>query len=79
MLRDKANFKVLAGLITVLLNEEVKIDEILESESNQESRDDKFNRRGVSRTRNSKNEVIIVEIQQTRELYYLGTYTLRRS
>jgi len=70
MLRDKANFKVLAGLITVLLNEEVKIDEILESESNQESRDDKFNRVDI-KARNSKDEVIIVEIQQTRELYYL--------
>jgi len=70
MLRDKANFEVLEGLITVLLNEKVEIDEILESESNQESRDDKFNRVDI-KARNSKNEVIIVEIQQTRELYYL--------
>ena len=35
MLRDKANFAVLEGLITVLLNEPVHIIEILESESNQ--------------------------------------------
>ena len=41
MLRDKANFGVLEGLITVLLNEEVHIVEILESESNQDSIDDK--------------------------------------
>ena len=34
MLRDKANFAVLEGLITVLLNEEVHIVEILESEGN---------------------------------------------
>lgn len=44
MLRDKANFGVLEGLVTVLLNEEVKIIELLESESNQNARDDKFNR-----------------------------------
>ena len=37
MLRDKANFAVLEGLITVLLNEEVHIVEILESEGNQET------------------------------------------
>ena len=44
MLRDKANFGVLEGLITVLLNEPIKIDEILESESNQDNDRDKFNR-----------------------------------
>ena len=35
LLRQKANFGVLEGLLTVLLNEEVKIVEILESENNQ--------------------------------------------
>jgi hypothetical protein len=44
MLRDKANFGVLEGLITVLLGETVHIVELLESEGNQESEDDKFNR-----------------------------------
>ena len=33
LLRQKANFGVLEGLLTVLPNEEVKIVEILESES----------------------------------------------
>jgi predicted transposase YdaD len=37
MLRDKANFSVLEGLITVLLNEPVKIVEIMESEANQDT------------------------------------------
>ena len=32
MLRDKANFAVLEGLITVLTGEVVKIEELLESE-----------------------------------------------
>ena len=70
MLRNKANFGVLEGLITVLLNEEVHIDEILESEGNQDAYDDKFNRVDV-KAKNSKGEIIIVEIQLTRELYYL--------
>ena len=40
MLRDKANFAVLEGLITVLTGEQVKIVEILESEGNQENASD---------------------------------------
>lgn len=70
MLRNKANFGVLEGLITVLLNEDVHIEEILESEGNQEYEDDKFNRVDI-KAKNSKGEIIIVEIQLTRELYYL--------
>lgn len=70
MLRDKANFDVLEGLITVLLKEKVTIVEILESEANQDDVDDKFNRVDI-KAKNSKDEIIIVEIQQTRELHYL--------
>jgi predicted transposase/invertase (TIGR01784 family) len=70
MLRDKANFGVLEGLITVLINEKVRIVEILESEGNQETEDDKFNRVDI-KAKNEKGEIIIVEIQLTRELYYL--------
>ena len=43
MLRDKANFAVLEGLITVLTGEQVTIAEILESEGNQENASDKSN------------------------------------
>ena len=70
MLRDKANFDVLEGLMTVLIGEKVTIDEILESEGNQESETDKYNRVDVM-ARNSKGEYIIVEVQLTRERYYL--------
>lgn len=70
MLRDKANFGVLEGLITVLLEEPIHIKQILESEGNQEAADDKFNRVDI-KAENSKGEIIIVEIQLTRELYYL--------
>lgn len=70
MLRDKANFAVLEGLITVLLGEQVTISEILESEGNQNQETDKFNRVDVM-AKNSKGEIIIVEVQLSRQLYYL--------
>lgn len=70
LLRQKANFDVLDGFLTVMLNEEIKIVEILESEGNQESADDKFNRVDI-KALNSKGEIILVEIQNTRELHYL--------
>ena len=70
LLRQKANFDVLNGFLTVMLGEEIKIVEILESEGNQESVDDKFNRVDI-KALNSKGEIIIVEIQNTREIHYL--------
>ena len=70
MLRDKANFAVLEGLITVLTGEVVKIEELLESEGNQESASDKFNRVDI-KAKNVKGEIIIVEVQLTRQLYFL--------
>ena len=70
MLRDKANFSVLEGLMTVLIGESMKIMEILESESNQDMPDDKFNRVDI-KAKNSKGDIIIVEVQLTRELYFL--------
>ena len=70
LLRQKANFDVLEGFLSVLLDEEVKIIEILESEGNQLTADDKFNRVDI-KAKNDKGEIIIVEIQNPRELYYL--------
>ena len=70
MLRDKANFAVLEGLLTVLLGEKITIIELLESESNQLTADDKFNRVDI-KAKDSKGEIIIVEVQNTREIYYL--------
>ena len=70
ILRDKANFGVLEGLLTVLLEEQVTIVELLESESNQDAPEDKFNRVDI-KAKNSRGEIIIVEVQLTRELYYL--------
>ena len=70
MLRDKANFDVLEGLITVLLGEKITIEEILESEGNQKAEDDKFNRVDI-KAKDSKGSIIIVEVQLTTQLYYL--------
>ena len=71
LLRQKANFGVLEGFLTVFLGEKITIVELLESEGNQLSEDDKFNRVDI-KALNDKGEIIIVEIQNTRELYYLG-------
>lgn len=69
LLRNKANFVVLEGFLSELLFDTIRIKQILESESNQESKDDKFNRVDIL-TQNSKNELIIVEIQSTYEIDY---------
>ena len=70
LLRQKANFDVLEGFLTVFLEEKITIVELLESKGNQLSADDKFNRVDI-KALNSKGEIIIIEIQNTRELYYL--------
>ena len=70
LLRQKANFGVLEGFLTVFLGEKVTIVDILESESNQQDEFDKFNRVDI-KARNSKGEIIIVEVQNTSEVFYL--------
>ena len=44
ILREKANFEILEGFLSELLRTDVKIDSILESESNKENDEDKSNR-----------------------------------
>lgn len=70
LLRQKANFDVLEGFLTVFIGEPIQIIELLESEGNQDAADDKFNRVDI-KAKNSKGEIIIIEVQNTRELYYL--------
>ncbi len=67
LLRNKANFAVLEGFLSELFFDDIRIEKILESEGNQETEDDKFNRVDIL-TQNSKNELIIVEIQNTYEI-----------
>lgn len=69
MLRHKANFGILEGFLSELLGEEIKIKQILDSESNKESEDDKFNRVDVL-VENSKGELVIIEVQNSKEYDY---------
>ena len=70
LLRSKANFEILEGFLSELLNENIAILEILESESNKESAHDKFNRADL-KVKNSVGEIIIIEVQYEREHDYL--------
>jgi predicted transposase/invertase (TIGR01784 family) len=69
LLRDKANFKVLEGLLTTLLNEKITIKNLLESESNQEEEYDKYNRVDML-AENSKGNLILIEVQNNNEYAY---------
>jgi len=70
ILRSKANFEILEGFLSELLFEEITILEVLESESNKELKEDKFNRVDI-KVKNSNEEIILIEIQYDRELDYL--------
>ena len=70
ILRSKANFEILEGFLSELLFEDITILEILESESNQEQKDDKFNRLDI-KVKNQKDEIILIEIQYDREMDYM--------
>ena len=66
LLRNKANFDVLEGFLSELLLEEVKIQSILESESNKSSAAAKFTKVDLLvKLRDEKN--VIIEVQVTRE------------
>ena len=69
LLRQKSNFVVLEGFLSTLLNESIKIVRMLESEGNKTDPDDKFNRVDML-AENSRGELIIIEVQNTRELSY---------
>jgi hypothetical protein len=66
ILRHKANFGILEGLLSELLRRDVKIKEILEGESNQEKEKDKFNRVDVLAKLDGE-ELVIIEVQNTWE------------
>lgn len=69
MLRHKANFDILEGFLSELLGEEVKIRKVLDSESNKETEDDKFNRVDVL-VELADEELVIVEVQNSKEYDY---------
>jgi len=70
ILRSKANFGILEGFLSELFQEDIKIKSLLSEEGNKETQDDKSNSVDIL-IENTKGEIIIVEIQNTRELDYL--------
>ncbi|WP_298452877.1 Rpn family recombination-promoting nuclease/putative transposase [uncultured Prevotella sp.] len=69
LLRNKADFGVLEGLLTTLLGEKITINRLLESESNQEDEFDKYNRVDML-AEDSKGELILIEVQNNNEYAY---------
>lgn len=69
LLRNKANFDVLEGLLTTLLGEKITIQRLLESESNQEDEFDKCNRVDML-AEDSKGNLLLIEVQNNNEYAY---------
>ena len=69
LLRNKANFDILEGFLSELLQEIIKIRQILDSESNKETSNDKHNRVDLL-VENTKGELIIIEVQNSKEYDY---------
>ena len=69
LLRNKADFTVLEGFLSELLKEDIQIQDILESESNQRIDTDKYNRVDIL-VKNAKGELVIIEIQNQNEYDY---------
>ena len=70
ILRSKTNFGILEGFLSELLFTDITILEVLESESNQDYQDNKYNRVDI-KVIDSNQKIIIIEIQYSRELDYL--------
>ncbi|NEP12149.1 MAG: Rpn family recombination-promoting nuclease/putative transposase, partial [Symploca sp. SIO2C1] len=69
LLRNKANHVVLAGFLSELLGKQIKIQSILESESNPQAEDDKLNRVDIL-AENDQGELILIEVQNNTEQDY---------
>ena len=69
LLRQKANFGILEGFLSELLKEDIEILEVLDSESNKETEEDKFNRVDVL-VKDNQGELIIIEVQNAYALDY---------
>ncbi len=70
ILRDKANFDILEGFLSALLKTHIVIEDILESESSREEEKQKFYRVDLL-VRDSRNQLIIIEVQAETESDYL--------
>ena len=70
ILRSKANFGILEGFLSELLHTDISILAMLESEANQETQDNKFNRVDI-KVKDAEGKLYIVEVQYSREFDYL--------
>ncbi len=71
LLRDKANYDIVEGFLSALFEDnEIKVIDILESETNQKVENDKFNKVDVL-VKDKTGRNIIIEIQNTKESDYL--------
>ncbi len=70
ILRDKANYDVLEGFLSTLLEKDIKIRSLLESEGNQQYESDKFNRVDLVVEDETK-EIYVIEVQTSWERFYL--------
>jgi predicted transposase/invertase (TIGR01784 family) len=66
VLRNKANFGVLSGLLSELLKQDIVVEELLESEGNRDRKDGKSNKLDVKAKING-GEIAIFEIQSSLE------------
>jgi len=71
VLRDKANFDVLSGFLTELLEKTVTVQEILESEGNVSSKELKVNRLDL-KAKIDNGELAVFEIQFFDQIDFLG-------
>lgn len=69
LLRNKANYDVLEGFLSVLLGRQMKIHRFLDSESNQDNDSDKFNRVDML-VEDENGEILLIEVQNDRQLDY---------
>lgn len=69
LLRNKANYGVLEGFLTTLLEQPIHITKLLESESNQEDEYDKYNRVDIL-AENDGGQVFLIEVQNNSEYAY---------
>jgi hypothetical protein len=69
MLRNKADFGAVNGLLSCLFGKQIFITNVLESEGNQEEEDSKFNRVDVL-VEDESGEKIIIEIQNNYQVDY---------
>ena len=71
LLRSKANFGILEGFLSELLAQDVRIEELLESESNQELAAHKYNRVDL-KCRSEDGQLLIIEVQYERQDDFLS-------